>query len=344
MGPSIMAPTTNHSRNLLLLSVLGLFSLVFATPNDPTCPDASAIVYSPFKPWFVFFNDINSNAQSCWHAASCVFIEADESRKQQFAATSLVMGLIPLTLKDIAWPERRIVPIPRRQHALVEMLVRALGIQPVVVGPKARAARSEVSLVARWTLGLRKRTMAVLIAANVVGLLGTYAALALAEIYSKRASLGCPFPVFVLAWYVVGLVPAFVHTGLSRLHRKRTRRENEEEGGSSPEISTSDEGQTSGFSGSSSRASGTAVWNRQTKSKAEASEDGRFEESASAIQGAGEWWVIQLIWAIYYIAGTLIYTSIMAVTVIELFVWVVVSFAVTGASKLLALFLCLASE
>ena len=46
----------------------------------------------------------------------------------------------------------------------------------------------------------------------------------------------------------------------------------------------------------------------------------------------------------YYTAGTLIYASIMAVTVIELTVWVLVSVAVAAAYKLLAFFLCMYHE
>ena len=45
-----------------------------------------------------------------------------------------------------------------------------------------------------------------------------------------------------------------------------------------------------------------------------------------------------------YIAGTLVYSSIMAVTVIELFAWVAVSCATTAVSKLLAFLLCMALE
>lgn len=55
-------------------------------------------------------------------------------------------------------------------------------------------------------------------------------------------------------------------------------------------------------------------------------------------------WLVQLVWNVYYVAGTLVYTSIMAVTVIELFVWVMTSVAVTAASKLLGFFLCMAAE
>ena len=60
----------------------------------------------------------------------------------------------------------------------------------------------------------------------------------------------------------------------------------------------------------------------------------------SAIQGGEERWWIQFIWAVYYAAGTLIFNSIMAVTVIELFVWVVITCFTVAASKMLAFRLC----
>jgi hypothetical protein len=53
---------------------------------------------------------------------------------------------------------------------------------------------------------------------------------------------------------------------------------------------------------------------------------------------------VQMAWGVYYIADTLIYTSIMAVTVVELCVWVLLPFAVTGCSKVLAAFWCLVYE
>ena len=45
-------------------------------------------------------------------------------------------------------------------------------------------------------------------------------------------------------------------------------------------------------------------------------------------------------WAVYYAAGTLIFNSIMAVTVIELFVWVILSCVTVAAGKMLAFRLC----
>ncbi len=51
-----------------------------------------------------------------------------------------------------------------------------------------------------------------------------------------------------------------------------------------------------------------------------------------------------MIWRIYYTAGTLVYTSIMAVTVIELFVWVCVSVGAAISMRLLAFYLCMCYE
>jgi len=68
------------------------------------------------------------------------------------------------------------------------------------------------------------------------------------------------------------------------------------------------------------------------------------QDHASAIQGGGDPWLIQLIWRIYYTAGTLVYTSIMAVTVIELFVWVCVSVGAAISMRLLAFCLCMCYE
>lgn len=71
-----MANRTPSQMALFLLSIL---SRAMAFPVDDTCPNAKDIVYSPFKPWFDFYEGSN---QLCWNFASCVFIEADEARKQ----------------------------------------------------------------------------------------------------------------------------------------------------------------------------------------------------------------------------------------------------------------------
>ncbi|RPA79849.1 hypothetical protein BJ508DRAFT_318666 [Ascobolus immersus RN42] len=309
---------TNHRRTQQVLIGLWLLTLVtevLALPNDETCPHADELVYSPFRPWFSFWPD--SDRQACWHFSSCLFIEANESRKQQFAATALVMGLVPLTLKDIAWPERRLVPVSKKLPALIEILVLALGLVPVVAPPDSDIREAaDTSPVLRWAWKLPKKLVLVVIAAATILLLTSYGGLAVVEIYSKRSSLGCPFPVFVLMWHVVGLLPATCHVVFHNMkqswakgRRERVASRLEKDGGVAKEGS-----------------SAVSV---------------RGAPESSAVQGADEWWLVQLSWAIYYIAGTLIFTSIMGLTVIELVVWVLIEFAVTGASKLLALFLCL---
>ncbi|GME50077.1 hypothetical protein BJ508DRAFT_318666 [Neofusicoccum parvum] len=338
MAPTMALPPPT----LLALSLLSLLPLVLATPNDDRCPAASELVYSPFKPWFAFPKYANGSRQLCWNMASCTFIEADEARKQQFAATALVMGLIPPTLKDIAWPERRLASVSRRPHPLVETLVRALGLEPVVVGAIARAEASAASPMGRWAWGKRRRTVVALAALCAVALLGAYAALALVEIYSKRAALGCPYPIWALTWYFCGLAPAAAHTAMSRMRGSWVRKDGakaEVEAASSQYLALG-EGQGGAFKAGSSTELEPMMSVNQKGAKADAPK----ESAKSPVQGADEWWVVQLIWVIYYIAGTLIFTSIMAVTVIELFVWVMICFAVTGASKLLAFFICLAFE
>jgi hypothetical protein len=49
-------------------------------------------------------------------------------------------------------------------------------------------------------------------------------------------------------------------------------------------------------------------------------------------------------WGVYYIVGTLFFTSIMAVTVPELVVWVTLGLTTAACSKILAFFLCLSFE
>ncbi|KAK2757294.1 hypothetical protein FQN54_004808 [Arachnomyces sp. PD_36] len=275
--------------------ILLFLLFTFVAAQDPEdCPPAEDIVYSPFKPWFAFYS---GSSQSCWKAASCTYIHSDEMRKQQFAATALVMGLVPLTLRDIAWPERRNVIVSSPLPILAATAVRALGLEPVVAG------EMEVEEVQKWVLWMQGGILTnirakstgwtvVLMAISTLGLLVSYMGLAMVEIYSKRSALGCPFPVFGLTWFIVGLVPAAIHTMFSS-------------------------------------------WRHRQKD--EMLRAGR----ATPVQGADEAWPVQLTWAIYYIAGTLIFTSISAVTVAELTVWVVVLFAVTGTSKLLALYICL---
>ena len=99
------------------------------------------------------------------------------------------MGLVPLILKDIAWPERRLAFISSPLNVVVEVIVRALGLVPVV-NRKAKP----VPLPRQLT----KRNMGIItLALLTFSLLTAYAALVIMEFFSKRSSLGCPYPLFI---------------------------------------------------------------------------------------------------------------------------------------------------
>lgn len=125
--------------------------------DSDQCPEdvENSMVYSPFKPYFKF-PLFAGNIQSCWTAADCLFEAAGGSRKQQFAATALVMGLIPLTLRDIAWPERRIIHVTNRLYCIVEIRVLALGLVPLEMRndtwTRERNHRGIILAQATWTL------------------------------------------------------------------------------------------------------------------------------------------------------------------------------------------------
>ncbi|ODH52183.1 hypothetical protein GX48_01740 [Paracoccidioides brasiliensis] len=209
------------------------------------------------------------------------------------------MGLIPLTLKDVAWPERRIALVSAPLPFAAAVLVRALGLEPAVEG---ELESDQVQRYMQWmqgylfaNVGTRWRISTILrVGTSFLILLLSYGMLAVVEIYSKRSSLGCVYPVFTLTWCIVGIFPAIIHA-LFAIRRRRCK-------GGSDLVSTG---------------------------------------SVSAIQGAEEAWPVQLAWGVYYIAGTLVFTSIMAVTVAELAVWVFVQAVVTAASKIFALYICL---
>lgn len=124
-------------------------------------------------------------------------------RKQQFAAVALIMGLLPLILKDVAWPHRRIVCVKHQQQWYKEVMIRALGLKPVEA-PK-QAARE---LRSGRTFNKLLSTVLILLLVLLLGL--TYAALLVMEIYFKWSSLGCPFPVTILVWTLFAVVLAFM--------------------------------------------------------------------------------------------------------------------------------------
>ncbi|KAF1953914.1 hypothetical protein CC80DRAFT_494166 [Byssothecium circinans] len=329
-------PPTLSLPTLILVAVLTLLTTAQtggSRLDSGQCPpDAEAqLVYSPFQPYFTWYP--NNTKNKCWTAADCLFEAAGESRKQQFAATALVMGLIPLTLKDIAWPERRLIHITSRLAFPLELLVLALGLVPLETGSRAetRARSRENNMLARkaWRMG-RGRIVGV-IAACGVGVVASYVGLVCMEVYSKRSALGCPFPAFVACWYVVALVPAGIHAVFAALRRRRQA--NRPVGTRSSAKSDHE----AGFVVAPLRA-------EVERDEEDVEKKKNKKTIVSAVQGADEDWPVQMAWGVYYIAGTLVFTSIMAVTVVELVCWVGLGFAVTGWSKVLAFFLCLVFE
>ena len=285
---------------------------------------------------------------------------ADEARKQQFAATSLVMGLVPLTLKDVAWPERRIVVVSRQLRKPVEIIVRALGIVPSI-GERTFAtsgASTSTSLHHKASRMIEKSPILV-VSTCALGLILTYAALAVLEVYSKRSSLGCVYPIFIVTWHLLAIIPAIVDTIFSgtptrayitdSLPRSTIRAASfDERPGAldppkSPMSVVDSEALTRGITGSEHQVANTNPVKRPTQQTLRQKQSIPLED-ISPIQGRGKTWLVQFVWAIYYIAGTLVYTSIMAVTVVELTAWVMASIAATAVSKLLAFFLCMAIE
>ncbi|MCJ1263174.1 hypothetical protein MMC22_003044 [Lobaria immixta] len=361
-----MASTFSHGQKSLFIVA---FQILGSGPPTvvATCPPASELVYSPFRPYsqseYFTYNQATDNA--CWWWAICLLSSADEARKQQFAATSLVMGLVPLTLKDIAWPERRVVLVSRHLPKKIEVIIRALGLVPSIntASYAEKQAVSSTSLYQRVQRLSRNRSM-LLVAICALGLALTYAALAVMEVYSKRSSLGCPYPIFILTWHLLAIIPAGIETAF-----RRTPKED-----FVPEAQSQPTAAAATFSGRPddrkqqeqpvTAAVGEPSCSPDTAQSAKSEIRDRFAagtkridsapavqpkpsiplEDTSPVQGRGKLWLVQLVWGVYYVAGTLVYTSIMAVTVIELFVWVMTSVAVTAASKFLGFFLCMAVE
>ena len=285
---------------------------------------------------------------------------ADEARKQQFAATSLVMGLVPLTLKDVAWPERRIVVVSRQLRKPVEIIVRALGIVPSI-GERnfAESPASTSTSLYRKARNMIEKSPMLVVTTCAIGLILTYAALAVLEVYSKRSSLGCVYPIFIVTWHLLAIVPAIVDTLFSGTPTGayitdsppqstiRAASFDERPGALDPPKSpmgvVDREALAQGITGSEHQIAHANPIKRPTQQTLRQRQSIPLQD-ISPIQGRGKTWLVQFVWAIYYIAGTLVYTSIMAVTVVELVAWVMASIAATAASKLLAFFVCMAIE
>jgi hypothetical protein len=117
-----------------LYSLLVLVSSAFPSVAIAECPPGD-IVYTPFTSiqQSLYTSLTGHTDNGCWYWAICVLATADEARKQQFNTTSLVMGLVPIILRDVAWPERRLIYVLRRLSRLVEVIARTLGIVPVSI-------------------------------------------------------------------------------------------------------------------------------------------------------------------------------------------------------------------
>jgi uncharacterized membrane protein YciS (DUF1049 family) len=299
------------------------------------------MVHSPFTPYYKF-EKFAHDVQKCWVAADCLFENAGESRKQQFAATALVMGLIPITIKDIAWPERRLVFVTKKLNWMVEILVLALGLVPVATGHRetTKAKANEITMLAAsgWELSTLKIKLSIF--GYLVAVVVCYGLLAIMEVFSKRSALGCVAPIFVVAWHVVALIPAAIHSSFARWrYHKKLRHHPDQSAHVHDGISLLSAAERSRLRSRTGHSLRTDDEMNETIGQIH-----RENLLASAVQGAQEHWSVQMAWGIYYVAGTLVFTSIMAVTVVELVVWVVLGLATAAFSKILAFFLCLVFE
>ncbi|KAH9871124.1 hypothetical protein J1614_006698 [Plenodomus biglobosus] len=310
------------------------------------------MVFSPFKPYWKF---PNRKPRDCWVVSDCIFEAAGESRKLQFAATALVMGLIPLAIKDIAWPARRLVFVTKSLPWAIEALVLSLGLIPVGTGDKKTTRRKNRRSggLAVQTCGNKGKSIKYYIAACLAAVILCFGMLVVMEVYSKRSALGCPVPIFIFAWHMIALVPGTLHSLFANSRRRRYARRNPVSPNLSQRPPTTGSiliSETSDNARVERPNSPAQVRHIETNDIDEDSEDGELTERdrerkiASAIQGANEAWPVQMAWGIYYVAGTLVFTSIMAVTVPELVIWVIVSLATAACMKILAFLLCLSFE
>jgi len=302
------------------------------------CCNQPGAVYSPFTPWGWH----GLNFFDCWGWAICVYDQADGARLQQFQATALVMGLVPLFLKDIAWPERRIVPIQKKLPPGIEMLVRALGLVPVI-NPTEFDHLKTARIHTKWQTNKLRFWLG--FSLTVAMLLGSYGILAVVEIYSKRSCLGCVYPIFVLSWFIVAMIPASCETIASTWRQSRSGRVT-----ASSSTETPPDPEQPSCGGRAPRVEGSGSSLPATAAEATCGHPKDYHKTialqpfrkagTSPIQGGDEIWVVQLLWGVYYAGGVLIFTSIMAVTVVELFVWVSATFLTTTLSRLLGYRLC----
>jgi hypothetical protein len=355
---------------------MALFFVMFALWPDPVdawgetgsrrndsglCPNdtESTIVFSPFTPYWKF-DMFKGSVQNCWVATDCLFENSGESRKQQFASTALVMGLIPITIKDIAWPERRLIYVTRKLHWMIEVLVLALGLVPMETKNPGATRRKgcEGTQIAAYGWAMRKSAVKFWICICAVAVFVCYGSLAIMEVYSKRSALGCTAPITVVAWHIIAILPAGIHSFFASRRRQRFQRkrfllraslQSLSDGPSRPHNDPL-EPPPSQQPKLLQRAQHLDIHDEPDDAENVDGNDeheerkDREKKIVSAVQGADQDWPVQMAWGVYYIAGTLIFTSIMAVTVPELTVWVILGLSTTGCSKILAFFLCLAYE
>lgn len=168
------------------------------------CPDNVEVIilHSPFKPYWRF-PKFAGDMQKMLVDYRLPFEAAGQSRKQQFAATAFITDLIPLTLKDIAWPERRNVHVSTPLPRFTEVLVLALGLIPL---PAEKGDSLETNQTSKESSGLakdawrqEKLTIHVFVALLASLLVLSYTRIILNKIYSKRSALDCVFPFFIIA-------------------------------------------------------------------------------------------------------------------------------------------------
>jgi hypothetical protein len=352
--------------NMLLVPLLLLPLAALAQDGGPSgsnridsgqCPSKSRhdndelLVFSPFRPWWTFASP-SYTPPNCWVMSDCLFEAAGESRKQQFAAVALVMGLIPPTLRDIAWPARRLVYVTKELPYWAETLVLSLGLVTVKTGSRSitRERSCQSGPVAKMGWRMRSNMVRCCIALCTAALVLCLAGLAAMEVFSKRSSLGCPAPVFIVVWHLIALVPGIIHRSFAFLRHKDQEKQQVfrlEEIRTSAPPSNSRVREVSNASSLPLQIRSTHTMRDDQGGESEHGEATAKEQEkkmTSAIQGANEAWPVQMAWSIYYIAGTLVFSSIMAVTAPELVIWVILGLSTAACSKILAFFLCLVFE
>jgi Flp pilus assembly protein TadB len=200
---------------------------------------------------------------------------------------------------------------------------------------------------------MTKSSIKYCIFASSATLLLCFASLSVMEIYSKRSSLGCPAPIFIATWHIIALVPGIIHSAFATSRRRRYERKEPHLPDSLRSLPAHDHSLAGGTSDNASSQRHRSLVRVPHLDSNDENEKDEYEEPtgrerekkiASAVQVANEAWPVQMTWSIYYIAGTLVFTSIMAVTVPELVVWVMLGLATAACSKILAFFLCLIYE